>query len=65
MTGVAPLGALLGGVLGTALGLRMTLFIGAIGTMIAVLWVLFSPVPSVEKLKEIEENDISKQRKSS
>ncbi len=42
--GVIPIGSLLGGWLGTVLGLRSTLFIAAIGQLLAVLWVWFSPV---------------------
>src|SRR5690625_2960940 len=52
VTGVAPIGALLGGVLGTVIGLRLTLVVGAIGSIAAVFWVLFSPVPYVETLNE-------------
>jgi Na+/melibiose symporter-like transporter len=54
VTGVAPIGALLGGVLGTVIGLRLTLVVGAIGSIAAVFWVLFSPVPYVETLNEEE-----------
>ncbi|MEJ8766957.1 MFS transporter [Oceanobacillus sp. HCA-5259] len=54
VTGVAPLGALLGGALGTIIGLRLTLVVGGLGSIAAVLWVLFSPVPSVETLNEEE-----------
>lgn len=41
--GAAPPGALLGGVLGEALGLRTTLFIGGGGVVCAALWTIFSP----------------------
>jgi predicted MFS family arabinose efflux permease len=41
--GVALPGALLGGVLGGAVGLRMTLLIGGIGILCATLWTFFSP----------------------
>jgi MFS family permease len=41
--GVALPGALLGGVLGEALGLRTTLFIGGGGVVCAALWTIFSP----------------------
>ena len=43
--GTRPLGALLGGFLGTAIGLRPTLWVAAIGGMTGVLWLLPSPVP--------------------
>jgi len=35
---------LLGGVLGEALGLRPAIAITAVGTLLSLLWVLFSPV---------------------
>jgi MFS family permease len=38
--GVRPIGALSGGLLGTALGLRTTLWIAAAGGLLCVLWVL-------------------------
>jgi len=42
--GTIPLGAFLGGVLGTAIQLRPTLWIAAIGSFTAALPILFSPV---------------------
>jgi len=39
-----PLGSLLGGLLGTAIGLRSAILIGALGMSLAFLWVLFSPL---------------------
>ncbi|NUP54130.1 MAG: MFS transporter [Catenulispora sp.] len=42
--GTMPLGALLGGVLGTWLGLRAVVLIAVAGSYAAVLWVLFSPL---------------------
>jgi Na+/melibiose symporter-like transporter len=39
-----PLGSLLGGLLGTAIGLRSAILIGALGMLLAFLWVLFSPL---------------------
>lgn len=43
--GTRPLGALAGGVLGTLLGLRPTLWIAAAGGMAGFLWLLPSPLP--------------------
>jgi MFS family permease len=43
----APVGSLLGGMLGSAIGLRPTLATGALGTFLAMGWVLFSPVPKL------------------
>lgn len=50
--GVRPIGAVLAGTLGTALGLRPTLWIGTVGAVLSVLWVLASGVRHVRKLPE-------------
>ena len=42
--GVLPIGAILGGVLGSVLGLRPTLWIGAAGEAVAGVWLLASPM---------------------
>ena len=46
--GTMPLGSLTGGVLGTVLGLRPTLIVGAVGGMTAVLPVLLSDVRKID-----------------
>lgn len=43
--GIRPLGAVLGGVLATAIGLRPTLLITAAGGTLSILWILASPIP--------------------
>ncbi|MFI8516969.1 MFS transporter [Streptomyces sp. NPDC085481] len=50
--GFRPLGALAGGLLGTALGLRPTLWLATAGAVLAVLWVLPSPLPRLRELPE-------------
>jgi MFS family permease len=45
--GIMPLGALLSGLLGSTLGLRPTLIMGAGGLLVAFLWVLFSSIRQV------------------
>jgi predicted MFS family arabinose efflux permease len=50
--GTMPLGALIGGILGGAIGLRETLFVAAIGETFAFLFVLFSPVRSLRTIEE-------------
>jgi MFS family permease len=50
--GVRPLGALLGGALGSAIGLRPTLFIATGCALAGVLWLLPSQVPGVRDLPE-------------
>jgi hypothetical protein len=44
-----PLGGLLGGGLGEVIGLRPTLLLAALGEMLAVLWLLLSPMRSLRK----------------
>ena len=51
--GVRPLGTTLGGVLGSVLGVRPTLFIGAVGALLGLAWLLPSPIP---RLKELDEH---------
>jgi MFS family permease len=48
--GVRPLGALVGGFLGSAIGLRPTLWIATAGAVLGVVWLLFSPVPRLRDL---------------
>jgi predicted MFS family arabinose efflux permease len=49
---VLPLGALLGGALGQALGLREAIVLSAYGSLFSVLWVLFSPVRELKGMPE-------------
>ena len=50
--GVRPLGALVGGALGSWIGLRETLWIATAGALLGVLWLLPSPVLGVRDLPE-------------
>ena len=59
--GLVPIGALLGGVLGEAIGLRPTLFIGAAGEMLGIIWLLFTPVWSLRSLPSGPEDDAKDQ----
>lgn len=47
--GTRPVGALLGGILGGAIGLRETLWISVVGSSLGVLFLLFSPMPGVRE----------------
>lgn len=47
--GTRPVGALLGGALGGAIGLRETLWISVVGSSLGVLFLLFSPMPGVRE----------------
>ena len=50
--GIRPIGALLGGALGTALGLQTALWIGVLGALLGVGWLVFSPIPSLREVAE-------------
>jgi MFS family permease len=50
--GTIPLGSLAGGALASTLGLRETMVIGAIGTGLAILWVVFSPQRHLREMPE-------------
>jgi MFS family permease len=53
--GVRPLGALAGGALGTWIGLRPALWIGAVGAILGVFWLLPSPIPKLRDLPEADQ----------
>jgi MFS family permease len=53
--GVRPLGALLGGALGTWIGLRPTLWIASTAAIAGVLWLLPSPLMRMRELPEADE----------
>jgi MFS family permease len=42
--GTLPLGGVIGGALGTVIGVRPTVWIGLVGSWAAVFWILFSPL---------------------
>jgi predicted MFS family arabinose efflux permease len=50
--GTIPIGSLIGGFLGEAIGLRPTIIVGVVGGFLAVAWVFFSPVRMLEKQPE-------------
>ncbi len=43
--GVRPLGTTLGGILGTVIGVRSTLWIATVGALLGLLWLIPSPIP--------------------
>ena len=45
--GTMPIGSLLGGALGTLIGVRGAIAVGAVGGLFTVLWLVFSPVRSL------------------
>ena len=52
--GTIPIGSIAGGFLGGLIGLQATIWIGAIGSFIAFLPVLFSPVRSLDRIPDPE-----------
>ncbi|MFI7619138.1 MFS transporter [Micromonospora echinofusca] len=50
--GIRPIGALIGGALGSTLGVRPALWIATAGALAGVLWVAFSPVRRLRGLPE-------------
>ena len=53
--GVRPLGSLIGGFLGSSIGLRPALWIAAAGAIAGFLWLLPSPVARMRALPESAE----------
>jgi MFS family permease len=53
--GVRPVGALVGGLLGSEIGLRPTLWIASLGAIAGVLWLLPSPLMRLRELPETSE----------
>jgi MFS family permease len=49
--GVRPLGSLVGGALGSTIGLRPTLWIATVGAVAGFLWLLPSPLPRLKTLE--------------
>lgn len=50
--GVLPVGALAGGMIAEAIGIRLTLFLGALGYLLSTLWLVFSPIRQLRELPE-------------
>ena len=57
--GTIPLGAFLGGVLGSTLGVRQTLLVSAIGGCLAFLPVFFSPLRTMRELPKYDDPAVS------
>ena len=53
--GVRPVGSLLGGLMGTTLGLRPALWIATSCAIAGFLWLIPSPIPAMRELPETEE----------
>jgi MFS family permease len=53
--GVRPLGTSLGGLLGATIGVRQTLWIATVGSVLGVLWLIPSPIPRLRDVPEMAE----------
>ena len=51
--GALPLGAFTGGAVAQAIGVRQTLFIGALGFLLSTLWLVFSPARRLRELPQV------------
>ena len=50
--GTIPLGSFVSGVLATAVGLRETIFVGAVGASFSFLWLALSPLRTIREMPE-------------
>ena len=55
--GTIPIGALVGGALGSWVGLRETILIGGIGGSLSILWIVFSPQRHLRDMPEPIEDE--------
>lgn len=51
--GIRPIGAVLGGTLGAAIGVRPALWIATVGALLGVVWVLLSPLRTMRDLPDL------------
>ncbi len=51
--GTMPLGGFAGGLLGSTIGLRLTLWVAALGALTAFVWILFSPVAVLRSIPNV------------
>lgn len=56
VAGIGPLGALVGGLLGSVLGIQTTLFIAVFGRLLSGLWIAFSPIRKLETMPDMIED---------
>ena len=53
--GVRPLGTTLGGILGSTIGVRTTLWIATVGALLGLAFLLPSPIPGIRDLPPVAE----------
>jgi len=56
--GTIPIGSFVGGILGNTIGIRTTMWIGAIGGLLAVVPPLLSPVRRLERIPALPEESV-------
>jgi predicted MFS family arabinose efflux permease len=49
-----PLGAVIGGVLGSEIGPRGTIWVAVAGGAVGAVWMLFSPIRKVRKASDVQ-----------
>jgi len=52
--GIRPVGAVLGGALGSLIGVRPALWVATLGGLLGVLWIVFSPLRTMRELPSAE-----------
>jgi predicted MFS family arabinose efflux permease len=57
--GTIPLGGLAGGALGSTVGLRETIVVGAVGGGLAFLWILLSPQRHLREMPEPADDSVA------
>jgi MFS family permease len=57
--GTIPLGGLVGGVLGSTLGLRETIVVGAVGAGLSFLWIVLSPQRHLREMPEPVDDSVA------
>jgi predicted MFS family arabinose efflux permease len=50
--GIRPIGAVLGGTLGAAIGVRPALWVATVGGLLGVLWAVFPPLRTMRDLPQ-------------
>jgi len=58
MWGVSPIGGIVGGILGSSLGLRKTLIIVILGELTSAIWLLASPMMRMREQPQLEHESI-------
>ena len=52
--GIRPVGAVVGGLLGSTVGIRPTLAIAAVGMALSCFWLIASPIRTIRGMQELD-----------